>query len=197
VLSIEHTLANSARFLEVDSDAEQLLKQRQLSESTAKLHDGFLQELLRFESLGMWTKLRPGVREFLRRANEKFELWVHTASSRSHANAILDVLDPSDSYFGGRVIVKSEGLTTTGEQNNMLLQALEERRSVTVVLDEQSSTWPLDIRNLLVMERYHFFPASRRRYGLKGRSLLEINRLVLLRNILSIDEQEILAKSVH
>lgn len=27
----------------------------------------------------MWTKLRPGVREFLRRAADNFELWIHTA----------------------------------------------------------------------------------------------------------------------
>jgi TFIIF-interacting CTD phosphatase-like protein len=36
--------------------------------------------------MGMWTKLRPGVRDFLRRAAERFELWIYTAGSRTYAD---------------------------------------------------------------------------------------------------------------
>lgn len=36
--------------------------------------------------MGMWTKLRPGVREFLRRAAERFELWIYTAGSKPYAD---------------------------------------------------------------------------------------------------------------
>lgn len=39
-------------------------------------------ELYRSERLGVWTKLRPGVRDFLSQAAEKFELWVRSSSSR-------------------------------------------------------------------------------------------------------------------
>eukprot|EP00983_Pelagomonas_calceolata_P128470 1161514-Pelagomonas_calceolata.AAC.2 len=39
-------------------------------------------ELYRSERLGIWTKLRPGVREFLAKAAEKFELWVYSSGSR-------------------------------------------------------------------------------------------------------------------
>ena len=34
--------------------------------------------LFRLESVGMWTKLRPGVRAFLAAAAQLFELWIHT-----------------------------------------------------------------------------------------------------------------------
>lgn len=39
-------------------------------------------ELYRSERLGVWTKLRPGAREFLARAEEMFEVWVRSAGSR-------------------------------------------------------------------------------------------------------------------
>ena len=39
-------------------------------------------ELYRSERLGVWTKLRPGAREFLSHAADKFELWVYSASTR-------------------------------------------------------------------------------------------------------------------
>jgi hypothetical protein len=48
-------------------------------------------DLHRLVRLGMWTKLRPGVREFLRRAAARFELWVYTAGSRSYAEVCVCV----------------------------------------------------------------------------------------------------------
>jgi len=39
-------------------------------------------DLYRSERLGIWTKLRPGARNFLARAAEKFELWVYSSGSR-------------------------------------------------------------------------------------------------------------------
>lgn len=44
------------------------------------------QDLHRLVRMGMWTKLRPGVRDFLRRAAERFELWIYTAGSRTYAD---------------------------------------------------------------------------------------------------------------
>jgi hypothetical protein len=43
-------------------------------------------DLHRLARVAMWTKLRPGVREFLRRAAERFELWVYTAGSKAYAD---------------------------------------------------------------------------------------------------------------
>jgi hypothetical protein len=44
------------------------------------------QDLHRLVRMGMWTKLRPGVREFLRQAAEHFELWIYTAGSKPYAD---------------------------------------------------------------------------------------------------------------
>lgn len=43
-------------------------------------------DLHRLARVSMWTKLRPGVREFLRRAAERFELWIYTAGSKAYAD---------------------------------------------------------------------------------------------------------------
>jgi hypothetical protein len=43
-------------------------------------------DLHRLARVAMWTKLRPGVREFLRRAAERFELWIYTAGSKAYAD---------------------------------------------------------------------------------------------------------------
>lgn len=65
------------------------------------------QELFRLPRVGMWTKLRPGVRAFLEAAAARFELWIHTAASRSYALAMAELL--GSGYFGGRVIAQEDG----------------------------------------------------------------------------------------
>lgn len=58
----------------------------------------------------------------------------------------------------------------------LLLQGLEGREPVVVIVDDSSAVWPHDKRNLFVVERYIYFPSSRRRFGMQGKSLLEIDR---------------------
>jgi RNA polymerase II C-terminal domain phosphatase-like 3/4 len=47
---------------------------------------------------------------------------------------------------------------------------------VVVIVDDSSAVWPHDRRNLFVVERYIYFPSSRKRFGMQGKSLLEIDR---------------------
>ena len=56
------------------------------------------------------------------------------------------------------------------------MQGLEGREAVAVVVDDSSAVWPSHERNLLKVERYIYFPSSRRQFGLRGKSLLEIGR---------------------
>ena len=183
VLDLDHTLLSSARFTELDSDLEQLLQGRVAAEAAAKQHENFQPELFRMERLGLWVKLRPGVRDFLRRSQDKFELWAHTSSSRAYADSVLELLDPPRALFGGRVIAQGDSEadgTPSAMASQRLLAALEVRASATIVLEEGGAAWPPDRRNLFASERYAFFPNSRKRFGMKGKSLLEINRCVPL-----------------
>jgi RNA polymerase II C-terminal domain phosphatase-like 3/4 len=44
--------------------------------------------------LGLWTKLRPGLNDFLRATVGQFELYVYTMGARKYAAAVVEVLDP-------------------------------------------------------------------------------------------------------
>ena len=52
----------------------------------------------------MWTKLRPGVRAFLQRASQLFELHVCTMGDRSYAEQMAALLDPQRTLFADRII---------------------------------------------------------------------------------------------
>ena len=95
--------------------------------------------------------------------------------------AMIELLDPSRQYFGGRVI--AQGVPTGPDESpadtvvfKQLVQGLEGREPVVLIVDDSSSVWPHDRRNLFVVERYIYFPSSRRRFGMQGKSLLEIER---------------------
>lgn len=181
VLDLDRVLTGCMRYGDVSPDMEHLL-QRRMAEASG--HD----ELLRLDRLGLWMKLRPGVREFLRHAHDKFELWVRSARGRAYADALAELLDPRGLYFGGRIIVVEPGADGGAQYDGpgaaaaaaahakRLLAALEVRVPVAVVLDDRGATWLRDARNLFGVEPYVFFPNASSKTGTIGRSLLEINR---------------------
>ncbi len=60
-----------------------------------------------------------------------------------------------------------------------LVQGLEGREPIAIIVDDSQAVWPHDRRNLFVVERYIYFPSSKERFGLQGLSLLEIDRWAL------------------
>ena len=56
------------------------------------------------------------------------------------------------------------------------VQGLEGREPMVIIVDDSSAVWPHDRRNLFVVERYIYFPSSRKRLGMNGKSLMEIDR---------------------
>eukprot|EP00775_Hariotina_reticulata_P011392 gene11392-11540_t len=178
VLDLDHTLVNSAKFSEVDAEWEYKLEHLAADQLSRPKEE---RDLHRLGRVGMWTKLRPGVRDFLKRAAERFELWIYTAGSKAYADAMVDLLDPQGAYFGGRVI--AQGVPTAPDEVpgdavvfKRLMQGLEGREPVVLIVDDSSAVWPHDRRNLFVVERYIYFPSSRKRFGMQGKSLLEIDR---------------------
>jgi RNA polymerase II C-terminal domain phosphatase-like 3/4 len=176
---LDNVLLNTSRFTEIDPDTERQLQARLAAEATAKLHDHWLPELFRMDRLGIWVKLRPGVREFLRRCLDRFELWVYTSGTRPFAEAVVELIDPHGQLFSGRVIAQGNGVPDA--LSKILKTGLESRTAVSLILGDSSVSWMADRRNLFVVEQYLFFPSSRRKHGvLKGKSLLDINRCVVI-----------------
>ena len=79
ILDLDHTLVNSARFAEVDAPTAALLEQQEREQARQPPEQRLLHRLLH---INMWTKLRPGVRLFLQRAAQFFQLWIHTNGNR-------------------------------------------------------------------------------------------------------------------
>lgn len=59
---------------------------------------------------------------------------------------------------------------------SMQLQGLEGREGIALVVDDTSSVWENHEENLFAVERYIYFPASRRQFNSKSKSLLEQRR---------------------
>ncbi|KAI8471800.1 MAG: hypothetical protein J3K34DRAFT_416255 [Monoraphidium minutum] len=124
------------------------------------------QDLFRVPRLAAWVKLRPGARDALRLAGDRFELWLRTAGPRAYGAALAELLGAR--HFGGRVIAAGDG-----PEGMAAAAGLEGKEPLTVVLDDAGCSWVPDRANLLVAERYVFLPTAR----VKGRpTLMEMGR---------------------
>ncbi|XP_024516756.1 RNA polymerase II C-terminal domain phosphatase-like 4 [Selaginella moellendorffii] len=157
VLSLDHTLLNSAAFNEVDKEESKYLEflYAQQNEGQRKLlHKGFKK----------WTKIRPFALEFLNHASKIFELYICTTGSHKYAMAMTKLLDPTGKLFKGRVFSRLEG---QGKPKKYLENVVPRKESITLIVDDSRSAWPKDRQNLIrVTNRYHFFKSSCRKRGL-------------------------------
>eukprot|EP00850_Spirogloea_muscicola_P004232 SM000018S03597 [mRNA] locus=s18:236072:242200:+ [translate_table: standard] len=189
VLDLDHTLLNSAKFGEIELAWDQKLR---AIESAGRLQLGRKRELHSFTHIAMWTKLRPGIWHFLTRASQLYELHVYTMGNRAYATEMARLLDPTGELFAGRIISKGdsiEGDTVQDNVNDEGEMELESRpsqqkskdldgvlgmESTVLIVDDSARMWPHHALNLIAVERYIFFPSSRRQFGLWGPSLLEL-----------------------
>jgi len=118
--------------------------------------------LYRIDEFQMFTKLRPGVRRFLKRTSELFQLWVYTNGNAAYAGAVTRLLDPSGRLFDGRVIAQgSEDTSAMIDQPKFFLHGLETMESITLVVDDRHAVWEAHADNLLSVEPYEYFPSLR------------------------------------
>ena len=72
------------------------------------------QLLFKLPHMLMWTKLRPGIRDFLVQTHKLFELHIYTHGDQDYAAGMAKLLDPNKTFFGGRVI---SGVSMSGLKN--------------------------------------------------------------------------------
>ena len=111
-------------------------------------------------AINLWTKLRPGTRAFLAKCSERYELAVYTHGDRAYAAAMARLLDPHGELFGGRVI--SQGDSTRAHRKS--LDVVLGSDLTTLILDDTRAVWPEHEGNLLLVDRYIFFPACAGRF---------------------------------
>ncbi|KAM5568330.1 RNA polymerase II C-terminal domain phosphatase-like 3 [Rosa sericea] len=174
VLDLDHTLLNSAKFVEVDPVHDEILRKKEEQDRKEPQR-----HLFRFQHMGMWTKLRPGVWNFLEKASHLFEMHLYTMGNKLYATEMAKVLDPTGALFAGRVISRGDdGDPYDGDERvpkSKDLEGVLGMESAVVIIDDSVRVWPHNKLNLIVVERYTYFPCSRRQFGLLGPSLLEID----------------------
>ncbi|RZC60307.1 hypothetical protein C5167_022067 [Papaver somniferum] len=172
VLDLDHTLLNSAKFIEIDPVHQELLRMKEEKErGKSQRH------LFRFPHMGMWTKLRPGVWNFLEKASKLYELHLYTMGNKRYATEMAKLLDPSGALFSGRVISRGDdGESLDGDERPKIkdLDGVLGMESAVVIIDDSVRVWPHYKLNMIAVERYIYFPCSRRQFGLLGPSLLEV-----------------------
>lgn len=174
VLDLDHTLLNSAKFNEVEPVHEEILRKKEEQDREKPQR-----HLFRFSHMGMWTKLRPGIWSFLEKASKLYELHLYTMGNKLYATEMAKVLDPTGVLFAGRVISKGDDEDPfDGDEKipkSKDLEGVLGMESAVVIIDDSIKVWPHNKLNLILVERYTYFPCSRRQFGLPGPSLLEID----------------------
>lgn len=182
VLDLDHTLLNSAKFIEVDPIHEEILRKKEEQDRERPERHLFC-----FHHMQMWTKLRPGIWNFLEKASKLYELHLYTMGNKLYATEMAKVLDPTGALFAGRVISRGGDGNSRGGDGDTFdsddripkskdLDGVLGMESAVVIIDDSVRVWPHNKNNMIVVERYTYFPCSRRQFGLPGPSLLEIDR---------------------
>ena len=176
VLDLDHTVLNSARASEVGAEAAGILGQR-LEAQASRTRPGELPAdgLFHLPHINMFTKLRPYVRDFLREAAKLYRLYVYTMGERGYALEMAKLLDPEENLFPERVISANDSSHRRIKDLDIVLGG--EWASTCVIMDDTVDVWPSYKENVLLVDRYHYFPSSIASFGLIGRdSLLEAGR---------------------
>eukprot|EP00198_Chlamydomonas_reinhardtii_P010452 XP_001699789.1 predicted protein [Chlamydomonas reinhardtii] len=142
ILDLDHTLLNSVHMNEVGEDVAPRLAELQRREQEANLGPRRLLHCLADKKL--WTKLRPGVFEFLEGLRDAYEMHIYTMGDKTYAAEVRRLLDPTGRLFSS-VIAKDHSTTATAKHLDVLLSADE----LALVLDDTEVVWPGHRRNLL------------------------------------------------
>ncbi|XP_038890381.1 RNA polymerase II C-terminal domain phosphatase-like 4 isoform X1 [Benincasa hispida] len=164
VLDLDHTLLNSTQLGHLTPEEEYLRSQ------TDSLDDVTKGSLFLLNSVHTMTKLRPFVHSFLKEANQLFEMYIYTMGERAYAFEMAKLLDPKKEYFNGKVISRDDGT----QKHQKGLDVVLGQESAVLILDDTENAWPKHKKNLILMERYHFFASSCHQFGFNCKSLSEL-----------------------
>jgi len=105
-------------------------------------------------------KMRPGLATFLREMHEMYDMYVYTAGTRAYAEKVCSLMDPTNQYFGGRIVARDDADTPAAGLEKTLTRIFPVDDSMVVIVDDRdvwSGSEKSGGRNLLTIEPYHFF----------------------------------------
>ncbi|XP_047331136.1 RNA polymerase II C-terminal domain phosphatase-like 4 [Impatiens glandulifera] len=147
ILDLDHTLLHSFNM-------ENFGKDKMSEIFTTK---DLQKNLFFFNEFNMVTKLRPFVFDFLKEANNLFQLWIYTMGTRDYAKRMAKLIDPDETLFGCRII-SQEDCTIRGQKGLDVVYADEK---TILIVDDTVSVWSNHLRNLINVNRFNFFGTSK------------------------------------
>ncbi|ORY28173.1 hypothetical protein BCR39DRAFT_535875 [Naematelia encephala] len=100
-----------------------------------------------------YTKPRPGLGAFMKAMSALYEMHVYTMGTRTYADAIVNIVDPDGTFFGGRILSRDESGSFSSKSLKRLFPT---DQSMVVVIDDRSDVWG-DCPNLVKVIPYDFF----------------------------------------
>ena len=119
-------------------------------------------ELYDLRYMRMWTKLRPGARALLAGAAPLAEIMVYTMGDRAYAVEMARLLDPAGTLLRRGRLISAPDSSTAGRKD---LDIVLGSAPGVLILDDTPAVWRRHAANVIVADRYHFFPASSRGHG--------------------------------
>ncbi|KAF2083771.1 hypothetical protein K490DRAFT_76300 [Saccharata proteae CBS 121410] len=100
-----------------------------------------------------YIKLRPGLREFLDKISQLYELHIYTMGTRAYAQQIAKIVDPDRRVFGDRILSRDESGSVHVKS---LKRIFPIDTKMVVIIDDRGDVWNWS-NNLIKVTPYDFF----------------------------------------
>ena len=178
ILDIDLTLVSSTKFTEIYQPQEHarikaLIDKTNIENEAYRMKIGqtdmadnslplVSDGLYTLSNIQMWTKLRPGCHRFLKTLSMMKNTRLHAVTNGEvcYAEAVMRFLDPTREIFGNRVIARNS-ISPKNRDKTLALEQLGISNNATVLMiDDDDKVWPSHQENLILVEKYLYFPSS-------------------------------------
>jgi RNA polymerase II subunit A-like phosphatase len=104
-----------------------------------------------------YVKLRPGVSKFLHKMNHLYEMNVYTHGKRSYAEKMVQIIDPTNQFFQGRIVSQTDAPDITFKQ----LSRVSCSESRVVILDDTLEVWFQQVANTIRVHPFRFWASDK------------------------------------
>jgi RNA polymerase II subunit A-like phosphatase len=100
-----------------------------------------------------YIKMRPGLKRFLSKMSEKYELHIYTMGTRSYAQNVAKIVDPDGKIFGDRILSRDESGSMIAKSLHRLFPV---DTKMVVIIDDRADVWNWS-RNLIRVKAFNFY----------------------------------------
>ena len=107
-----------------------------------------------------YIKFRPGLHEFLARCAMSYKLYINTHATTEYARAVVHLIDPHGTYFGGRMMSRTTEMPMLKALNQLSDPINFSRLDYysSIIVDDRLDVWTEDeLESIVKIEPYNYF----------------------------------------